>query len=128
MKAVGIRCMESARMVFTKPRPALKTSRANRLTKSANAMHRTLGDQNNSCLTGPFIEINSLFSEAGIAPADNLAAGIADFPAAVGQRKLGLWVAAKGGAVLISPVTSPLFFSLSLAPACGITRHCLPDT
>ena len=66
-------------MVFHKPRPALRTSRANRLTKSANAMHKTLGNQNNSRLTGPFIAINSLFLQVVIAPANLLAAGVADF-------------------------------------------------
>jgi hypothetical protein len=71
--------MESARTVFHKPRPSLKTSRANRLKKSAKAMHKTLGDQNNSRLTGPFIAINFLLFQAAIAPANNLAAGIADF-------------------------------------------------
>jgi hypothetical protein len=42
-------------------------------------MHKTLGDQNNSRLTGPFIAINFLLFQAAIAPANNLAAGIADF-------------------------------------------------
>jgi hypothetical protein len=52
-------------------------------------MHKTLGDQNNSRRTGPFIAINSLLFQVVIAPANNLAPGIADFrlPIAGGHWK-----------------------------------------
>jgi hypothetical protein len=55
--------MQSARMVFHKPRPSLNTSSANRLRKSANAMHKILGDQNNSRPTGLSVEISPFLLE-----------------------------------------------------------------
>jgi hypothetical protein len=45
MIPVGMRCISSARMVFGTLYPAEKTSRAKRLVKNANRMHRILGVQ-----------------------------------------------------------------------------------
>jgi hypothetical protein len=42
----GIRCIDSARIVFQNPRPESKTSRAKRLRKRPKRMQVTLGVQN----------------------------------------------------------------------------------
>jgi hypothetical protein len=68
-------------------------------------MHKTLGDQNNSRLTGPSIAIDSLLFQVVIAPANNLAAGTTDFrlPHADCPAFAGWWT--------LEGVATPLFQS-----------------